>query len=253
MYYVFNMKRLLIGIAIVCVCIGLCIGGNRIAETFKVGGREIPIYSVERDDNKIALTFNCAWNDSDIDRIIDILKKYNVNATFFAVGDWAEKYPEALKKLSGAGFEIGNHSYNHAHYSKMSKQEIIEDIDKCDKIIEEITQKPVKLFRAAYGEYTDDVITACDETGRIYIQWSTDSLDYKAGSAEEIADKVLKNASPGDIILLHNGTKYTADALEIIIPKLLEEFTLVSVSELIYEDNYTIDASGRQHAVNNIN
>ena len=66
---------------------------------FNVNGREIPIYSVERDDNKIALTFDCAWNDDDIDSILDTLDKYNCKATFFVVGDWAEKYSESLKKI----------------------------------------------------------------------------------------------------------------------------------------------------------
>lgn len=247
MYYVFNLKRVLLWSTIVALCIGLCAGGNKITQTYKVGTREIPIYSVEREDDKIALTFNCAWNDSDIDKIIEILKKNNVQATFFLVGDWAEKYPEAASKLDAAGFEIGNHSYNHAHYSKLSRDEITADMDKCDKVIEDITSKPVKLFRAAYGEYTDEVVRACDETGRVYIQWSADSLDYKAGSAREIIDRVMKKANRGDIILMHNGTKYTAEALETIIPALSEKYELVSVSELIYEDDYTIDSTGRQH------
>ena len=247
MYFVFDLKRFLLWTLIVMLCIGLCAGGNKIAETFKVGEREIPIYSVERDDNKIALTFNCAWNDSDIDRIIEILKGNTVGATFFAVGDWAEKYPQAVKKIDAAGFEIGNHSYNHAHYAKMSKQDILSDMKKADDVISAITGKPVKYFRAAYGEYTNDVVTACDESGRIYIQWQTDSLDYKAKSAEEIAARVLKRVSPGDIILMHNGTEFTANALEELVPKLKESYTLVPVSDLIYEDNYTIDAAGRQH------
>ena len=66
---------------------------------FNVNGREIPIYSVERCDNKIALTFDCAWNDDDIDSILDTLDKYNCKATFFVVGDWAEKYSESLRKF----------------------------------------------------------------------------------------------------------------------------------------------------------
>lgn len=216
-------------------------------EVFKVGDREIPIYSVERDDNKIALTFNCAWNDSDVDRIIETLKKYNADATFFAVGDWAEKYPEALKKIADAGFEVGNHSYNHAHYSKMSKPDIIADMQKCDDLIENITGTKPYLFRAAYGEYNNNVVSACDETGRVYIQWSKDSLDYKAKSAEEIRQRLLGKVKKGDIILMHNGTECTADALDGILSELSKEYTLVKVSDLIYRDNYTVDGCGRQH------
>ena len=225
----------------------LFFAGKDTVGVFKVGGREIPIYSVERGDDKIALTFNCAWNDSDIDKIIELLKKYQADATFFAVGDWAQKYPDALKKLSDAGFEIGNHSYNHAHYNEMSKEEILSDIQKCDDVIENITGTKPYLFRAAYGEYNDNVVTACDETGRVYIQWSVDSLDYKASSPAEIEGRVTDKVSNGDIILMHNGTEHTAAALETLLPKLSEKYTLVRVSDLIYRDGYTIDAAGRQH------
>ncbi len=213
---------------------------------FKVGSREIPIYSVERDDNKIALTFNCAWGNEDIEKIIEILNKHNAQATFFLVGDWAEKYPDSLKLLADNNFEIGNHSYNHAHYSKMSKQEIVLDMDKADAIIEKATGQKPYLFRAAYGEYTNDVVSACDETGRVYIQWSVDSLDYKADSPEKIISRVLDKVSSGDIILMHTGTSHTVHALDSLLSQLEKDYTLSKVSDLIYKDNYIINGEGRQ-------
>ena len=240
-------KHILFVLAAVLCCATVCFSAGKTADVFKVGSREIPIYSVERPDNKIALTFNCAWNDLDVERIIALLKKYNADATFFAVGDWAKKYPEALKKFRDAGFEIGNHSYNHAHYNKLLKSDIMADIQKCDDVIKNITGTQPYLFRAAYGEYNDKVVSGCEESGRMYIQWSVDSLDYKANSPEQISSRVLNKTSAGDIILMHNGTKYTADALETILPALCEKYTLVKISDLIYKDNYTIDGNGRQH------
>ncbi len=246
-YFTFKAKNLLFG-SLFAICLFLiCFFAKTPSEVFKVGEREIPIYSVERQDNKIALTFNCAWNSDDIDQILALLKKYNADASFFVVGDWALKNPEALKKINDAGFEIGNHSYNHAHYSKLSKAQILEDIEKCDKIIEDITKTKPSLFRAAYGEYTNDVVTACDESGRKYIQWSVDSLDYKADSPQQIQTRVLEKTAPGDIILMHNGTEHTAKALETLLPSLVQKFTLTRVSDLIYHNNFTIDTSGRQH------
>ena len=245
-YLNITLKKLIIPSVIIALLL-LIISPIGTKSVFKVGEREIPIYSVERNDNAAALTFNCAWNDSDIDRIISLLQKYNVPATFFAVGTWAEKYPDALKKLSDAGFEIGNHSYNHAHYNKLSKSDILADIQKSDDVIFNITGKKPYLFRAAYGEYNNDTVSACDESGRVYIQWSVDSLDYKSSSAEEITRRVLDKTKNGDIILMHNGTKFTADALETLLPALCKKYTLVSVSDLIYKDNYTVDAAGRQH------
>lgn len=245
-FFVVRGKTLFLCIAIALLfCI--YIGSGGIIGVFGGGERLIPIYSAERSDNKTALTFNCAWNDEDIGEILDILDKYHIRATFFAVGDWAEKYPEAVGEIVRRGHEMGNHSYNHAHYSKMSRKKILEDMDKCDDIIEKITGVRPTLFRAAYGEYTNDVISACTESGRTYIQWSVDSLDYKEGmSAEDIYERVVKNLKRGDIILMHCGTKNTAAALDKILDTITKEFSPCRVSELIYTDNYTIDNSGRQ-------
>ena len=244
--YVIKGRTLFFGILAaiaVCVCIG---AGAQVQSVFRVGNREIPIYCVERDDNRLALTFNCAWNDSDIDAILTTLDEYGVKATFFAVGDWAEKYPEALAKIDAHGHEIGNHSYNHAHYSQMGKDAILADIQKADDVIEQVTGKDVTLFRAAYGEYTDDVVKACDETGRVYIQWSVDSIDYGDAAKADIVNRVLSKAKAGDIVLMHNGTKNTAAALPEILAELTKKYELCTVSDLIYKDNYVIDGTGQQ-------
>ena len=68
--------------------------------------KKLPIYSVQTTEKKVALTMNCAWNADDIDRILQILEKNNTKITFFMVGDWVDKYPEAVKKISDAGHEI---------------------------------------------------------------------------------------------------------------------------------------------------
>lgn len=244
--FVVRAKTIVIAALVLAVC-GVGVGaGNQIRETFRVGNREVPIYCVERQDNKIALTFNCAWNDEDIDRVLDTLDSYSVKATFFAVGTWAEKYPEAVKKIDSRGHEIGSHSYNHAHYAPMQKADILLDMDKGDAAIQKITGKAVTLFRAAYGEYTDTVVQACDETGRTYIQWSVDSLDYGDAATADIQARVLSKTKPGSIVLMHTGTKHTADALPAILENLTKQYTLCTVSELIYHENYSIDATGKQ-------
>lgn len=246
-YITVKLKNVIIALVILICATSLILGNERIKNVFSVGGREVPIYSAERDDNKIAITFNCAWGNSDIDEVISLLKEYDVPATFFLVGDWAEKYPESVEKIYSEGFEMGNHSYNHAHYNKMSESEILSDMEKCDAVIKNITGEKPTFFRSAYGEYNDRVIKLCEGSGRTYIQWSVDSLDYKASSPEVITDRVLKKVSPGDIILMHTGTDYTKDALKSLLPKLKEKYTLSKISDLIYKDNFYIDSSGRQH------
>ena len=240
-----KLKTLLLSVLAVFLC-GYIVS-QKAATVFKVGNREIPIYSVERDDNRIALTFNCAWSDGDIDRIIETLKKHNADATFFIVGEWAEKYPDSLRKLFDAGFEIGNHSYNHAHYNKMSKADILKDMEKGDSAIENVIGKKPYLFRAAYGEYNNDTVTACDESGRMYIQWSLDSIDYKAGSPDDILNRLLPHTKSGDIILLHSGTEHTADALDTLLSELSKKYTFSNISDMVYKENYKIDGTGRQY------
>lgn len=245
-FFVIKLKHIII-VALILVAIPVIwFSTSKAVTVFMVNGREVPIYSVERDDNKIAITFDCAWNDEDIDSILDTLDKYNCKATFFVVGDWVEKYPDALKKISERGHEIGNHSYNHADYTKMSAEAIIADLDKCDAVIEQVTGKKPHLMRAPSGGYNDTVIKAVDKSGRTYIQWSVDGIDYGDALPQDIYDRSVKKTEAGDIILLHNGTKSTANVLPKILEALECKFEFATISELIYADNYIIDNTGRQ-------
>ena len=212
--------------------------------------RELPIYSVERDNKAIALSFDAAWGNEDTQLLIDILNKYNVKATFFLVGDWVDRYPESVKQLYDAGMEIGNHSDTHAHYSKLSADNIVNDVKNCNEKIKSITGASPTLFRCPYGEYDDHVISTINGMGMKVIQWDVDSLDWKDLSAEEIYKRVSSKAAPGSICLFHNAAKYTPEALPSIIEYLISEgYTIVPISELIYSENYTIDHTGRQHQI----
>lgn len=218
----------------------------RAMEVFRAGNRDLPIYSVEREDNKIALTFDCAWGDEDMDNILNTLDAYGVKATFFITGDFAERCGDSVKRIHEEGHEIGNHSYNHSDYTKMSSAEILEDIEKADKVIEKLTGERPTLVRPPSGAYNDTVVSTVENSGRKCIQWSVDSIDYGDSDSQSIYDRCVKKTKKGDILLLHSGTKNTA----LILPKILEalecNFDIVSVSELIYEDNYIVDSAGRQ-------
>lgn len=215
-------------------------------ETFSDNSRKIPIYSVERDDNKISLTFDCAWNDSDMDDILKTLDDYNIKASFFVTGTWVEKYPQSVKKICEKGHDLGNHSYNHADYTKMTPAAITADLDKCDAVVEGITGQKMKLMRAPSGGYNDTVVQTAEDSGRTYIQWSVDGLDYVRDATADSIKKRISKTEKGDIILMHNGTKLTAQVLPEIISSLSEKYEFVKVSELIYNDNYSIDNAGRQ-------
>ncbi len=191
-------------------------------------------------------TLASPWGNEDTQMLIDILNSYGVKATFFVVGSWAEKYPESVKALADAGNEVMTHSDDHAHFSKLSAQEIRANITAgCDKI-EKITGVRPTLFRCPYGEYDDHVIQTLTDMGMKTIQWDVDSLDWKELSAPEITKRVKAGVTSGSIVLYHNAAKHTPEALPGIIEYLLSEgYTIVPVSELLLDGDYEMDHTGR--------
>ena len=101
--------------------------------------RQLPIYCVNRDQKVCAISFDAAWGDASTQSLVDILNQYNVKATFFVIGNWAEQYPEDVKMLKENGMEVMNHSSAHGHMNQMSSEEIIADIKKCNDQIEALT------------------------------------------------------------------------------------------------------------------
>lgn len=212
--------------------------------------RELPIYSVETEDKKIAISFDCAWGVDYTDRLLEIMEDKGVVCTFFCVEFWTEKYPEYVKKISDAGHDIGTHSATHPYMSKLDKQTVIKELTTSSEAIEKITGKEVKVFRPPYGDYNDNLISTARELGLYTIQWDVDSLDWKNLSAKEIYNRVVPKVQNGSIVLFHNNGLHTADALGDIIDALLKDgYEFVTIYDLIYKDNFVMDANGRQQLV----
>ncbi|MBP5242135.1 MAG: polysaccharide deacetylase family protein [Clostridia bacterium] len=209
--------------------------------------RSLPIYSVKREDKKIAITFDCAWGVEYTDKLLEGLKANNATATFFMVKFWTEKYPEYVKKIDQAGCEIGTHSATHSYMSKQNAEEIKQELTTSSEAITAVTGKKVELFRPPYGDYDDLLVDTAKELGYYTIQWDVDSLDWKDLSATDIAMRIINNVQDGSIILCHNNGLHTAEALPLILSTLQNRgYTFVTVGELIYRDNYTIDSTGKQ-------
>ena len=209
--------------------------------------RALPIYSVSTAEKKVAISFDCAWGVDYTDKLLDIMQKNGIRCTFFAVEFWVEKYPEYAKKIVEAGHELGTHSKTHPYMSKLSVEQIKAELVSSSLAIEETTgQKPI-LFRAPYGDYNDNVIHTAKSLGLYTVQWDVDSLDWKNLSAVEIGTRVINGAKNGSIILCHNNGLHTAEALPMIFATLKNKgYEFVPIGELIYKDNYEIDASGKQ-------
>ncbi len=209
--------------------------------------RRLPIYNVERGDNKIALTFDVAWENSNTAELIEILDEFDAEATFFVTGDWCDRYPEDVMMFYEAGHEIQNHSDQHPHVEGINVNELISDTKACSTKIEMLTGEKPTLYRAPYGEYDDSLITTIEGMGMNPIQWDVDSIDWKEPTPAEITEKVVSGVKSGSIVLFHNDLKNTTEALPDILTALRDKgYEFVSVSDLIYHEDYTIDSTGRQ-------
>lgn len=209
--------------------------------------KELPIYSVDRDDKKIAISFDAAYGDEFTDDILDILDKYKVKSTFFLVGFWIDKFPHRVEEIHKRGHEIGNHSSTHPNMPTLSREKMIDELMETHEKVMEISGTKPFLFRPPYGDYNDLLIKTAKELNYYVIQWDIDSLDWKELGVEPVIDTVVKNTSSGSIILFHNNAKYIKEYLPVVIQRLQEKgFEIVPVSELIYKDNFRMDNSGRQ-------
>ena len=208
----------------------------------------IPIYSVETQDKKYAVTFDCAWGADDIPNILKCLDDYNAKATFFIVGIWAERYPDMVRMIQERGHEVANHGYGHLHMASIPEAKTAEEITRCSSVLEKITGKKVTLFRAPYGEYDSALIKSASRLGYNSIQWDCDSLDWKNDmTKQDIYDRVMNKVSNGSIILFHNDTLHTEEVLPEILKTLSEKgYKSVTVSDLLIHGDCRIRYDGRQ-------
>ena len=231
-----------------CLALAVIIGAAISVNAFAKSDRLLPIYNVKTEEKKISLTFDAAWGADDTDTLIAILQKYNAPATFFVVGEWVDKYPDEVKKLSDAGNDVMNHSATHPYMTSLSEAQMKEQLEICNAKIEAITGKKPTLFRCPYGDYDNKVVSTVESIGMKTIQWDVDSLDWKdSATVESIVSRVTSKVKNGSIILFHNDADHTPEALPIILEKLTADgYTFVKVADLIYYDNYTIDNAGMQ-------
>lgn len=213
------------------------------------GKRELPIYCVNRDDNKISISFDAAWGGDKTLGILELLDEYNIKTTFFLVDIWTQKYPELVKEIVARGHEIGNHSTSHPQMSKLNETQIAKELNtQADNVLAIAGVRPV-LFRPPYGDYNNRVITTARAQGFVPIQWSVDSLDWKNRGVQEIINRATKVKS-GDIVLFHNDSQYILDALPAVLKYYAENgYSVVPISEILLTGETTIDIQGRQQPV----
>lgn len=198
------------------------------------------VYSSHMNDgNKIALTFDDGPHPQYTPLILDILREYNVHATFFLIGENAERNPELVRRILREGHEIGNHTYLHKNLKEHTSGGIYEEISMAEEAILRIADQRTKLLRPPGGLYDKQVCETAHRLDYDIILWTVDTFDWKHPTPEEIIQTVESNVQCGDIILCHDfiggAPSPTPDAIRKIIPDLLKRgYEFVSVSELIY-------------------
>lgn len=194
----------------------------------------------------IALTFDDGPGyNSASDKILDVLEKYNARATFFMVGTNAKAHPENLKRKIKLGCELGNHTYNHEHYGKNVTGE---DIKKCSQAIYDACGQYPTAFRSTGGNTTKTILDQCKAQNLPLYYWSLDTQDWKSRNADKVYNAVMKNVEDGDIILMHDIYGSTAEAVERMVPKLIEQgYQLVTVTELVQAKTGKNPVAGQQY------
>lgn len=217
-----------------------------------LSGRIIPIYSVETSEKKVAVSFDATWGADQTPKLLEVLAKNEVRATFFLCGLWLEKYPEMVKAIARAGHEIGNHTHTHPHLNNMAKEEIARELLQTHRLIHELTGQTATLFRPPFGEYNNKVIETATECGYITIIWDIDSLDWKDLSAAAMLERIQKRLQPGAIILFHNAGKNTPETVASLLPILKSKgYSVVPISRLLLRGETYTDHTGRQRLKRN--
>ena len=194
------------------------------------------LYCKPETTERVALTFDDGPHYKYTEKILDILKKYDVKATFFTVGTNAERFPELIQRELNEGHEVANHTYLHKHMAKLSDDEFRDEIEGWEEVMSEDHGYQSSLFRPPEGILTDSEKQITEELGYDVVLWSIDTRDWAHNGVDRIVDTVISDVTDGSVILFHDfvsGDSPTPEALEIIIPKLKEMgYAFVTVSEL---------------------
>lgn len=192
-----------------------------------------------RTSKYVALTFDDGPDRRFTPRVLDVLKRHDVKATFFLMGSRAKALPDVTKRIRNEGHDIGNHTYWHPNFEKESIGRLEWEVLETEKVLEDIVGYRPKLFRSPYGFLNEPIVRKLGQMNSMAIGWSVDSLDWMQLDSNRVQKNVLSNMHPGAVVLMHSGGHWTQDlsgmveALDAIIPRLKKDgMTFVTVSEM---------------------
>jgi peptidoglycan/xylan/chitin deacetylase (PgdA/CDA1 family) len=192
------------------------------------------VWHVPMTRRLIALTFDDGPYPFYTPLLLHVLDRSHVAATFFCVGRSAQQFPELIDRIIASGDEIGNHTFNHYKLSGLSDEQIAQQIMEGGAILSTFVGRPIDLFRPPHGRYDRRVLEIASAMGYRTVFWNDSPEDTKNISPDLEVQRVLAQARPGGIVLLHSGQYRTIEALPVIIEKLRAEgYSFVTVDQLL--------------------
>ena len=158
-----------------------------------------------RGSKQLAMTYDDGPNDPHTFRLLEVLARHEVRATFFLIGRYVQQRPDIVREIVSAGHAVGNHSFSHPLLIFKSSAEIRQEITACERALSDAAGEHSKLFRPPFGGRRPAVFRVARQLGFDPVMWNVTGCDWSATSAEEIERKVSRNIRGGDIILLHDG------------------------------------------------
>ncbi len=159
-----------------------------------------------RGSKQLALTYDDGPNDPHTLRLLEVLARHDVHATFFLIGRYVQQRPDIVREIAHAGHAIGNHTYTHPLLIFQSESEIRHQLTDCRSALEDAVGQHSNLFRPPFGGRRPAVLRIARELGLEPVMWNVTGYDWNAPSAEVIERKVSGQIRGGDVILLHDGS-----------------------------------------------
>jgi peptidoglycan/xylan/chitin deacetylase (PgdA/CDA1 family) len=192
------------------------------------------LYWGNRNRREIALTFDDGPHPKFVPTILHILAEHHAKATFFVIGELAERYPNVVIEEAMAGNQVSNHTYHHARLHKVIPEMAGPEIEACDVALERILKRPSdRYFRPPGGEIDENTMAVCRHLGKTPVLYTDDPQDFKNVGEKVLLERLLKNAAPGGIILLHDNVKQTVHILPTLLSTLEEQgYRFVTIAQL---------------------
>lgn len=247
------------GLLIVSASLLLTIGLKQVPGLLPTGApshKELPVYCVDTEKTQVSITFNVTGagggtaDSAGLTALLSLLDQCQVKASFFLTGEWIRSNPDQAKAIASAGHDLGICGETDTDMTRLTKKQCKNMLSSLRSEVKELTGVEMILFRPPHGSYNDTVLQAAREADYQSILWDVDTLDWKDYGAASIVSTALEHThlGSGSILLLHSGAKNTTEALPALIDGLQRQgYALVPVSELIYQNNYSMDQEGRQH------